>query len=203
TEATVSATLYECGGGEEASDPPIGQPIGNVRIYILDAQGEPVPVGVVGEIHIGGAGVARGYWKRPELTAERFVPGPFAVEAGSRMYKTGDLGKWRADGTIDFLGRNDQQVKVRGYRIELGEIEAAVREQGGVEEVVVVVREDGGGNKNLVAYYTMREGEQIGVEQLRARVGEKLPEHMVPAAYVRRERMPLTANGKVDRERLR
>ena len=136
-----ATTLHEC-RESELGDPPIGRPIGNTRVYILDAGGEPVPVGVVGELYIGGAGVARGYLNRPELTAEKFVKDPFVEEAGARMYKTGDLGRWLPDGNIEFLGRNDDQVKVRGYRIELGEIEATLASHSGVREAAVIARED-------------------------------------------------------------
>jgi amino acid adenylation domain-containing protein len=152
TEATVCATAHEC-REEEEGNPTIGQPIGNMRVYILDASGEPVPIGVGGELYIGGVGVARGYLNRPELTAERFVPDPFVAEAGARMYRTGDVGRRLKDGQIEYVGRNDDQVKIRGYRVELGEIEARLREYGGVREAAVVVREEESGDKRLVAYY--------------------------------------------------
>ena len=189
-------------GGRTGESAPIGRPIANTRIYILDRYGEPVPVGVAGEIHIAGAGVARGYWKRAELTAERFVKDPFVTDAAARMYKTGDMGRWLKDGNIEFLGRNDEQVKIRGYRIELGEIEAALASHPGVREAVVMAREDEPGEKRLVAYYVAADEEVIGAEELRAHLLRKLPEYMVPAAYVRMERMPLTANGKLDRKAL-
>lgn len=185
---------------------PIGQRIGDLELYILDGWGEPVPKGVAGEIYVGGAGVTRGYLNRPELTAERFLVNPFANHAGARMYRSGDLGRWLEDGTIEFLGRNDFQVKIRGYRIELGEIEAALREQEGVGEAVVLLREDSPGEKRLVAYFTLQKGREESsgqsAEILRRHLIGKLPEHMVPTAYVKLEQMPLTGNGKLDRKAL-
>jgi amino acid adenylation domain-containing protein len=208
TEATVVATSGRIDPSGKVI--PIGRPIANTRVYILDEQMEPVPVGVSGELYIAGAGVARGYLNRPELTGERFVKDPFAREGegGARMYKTGDRGRWLADGTIEFLGRNDFQVKIRGFRIELGEIEARLGEVDGVGEVVVAAREDEPGDKRLVAYYTVREEEglesegRVSAEQLRGYLIQRLPEYMVPAAYVLMEKLPLTANGKVDRQGL-
>nr|UTQ11570.1 NRPS [Chromobacterium vaccinii]UTQ11571.1 NRPS [Chromobacterium vaccinii] len=197
TEATVCSTVYLCGGDSDM-DPPIGHAIPNKRIYLLDDYGQPVPVGVVGEIHIGGDGVARGYLNRPELTAERFLRDPFAAEAGARMYKTGDLGRYRADGNIEYLGRNDDQVKLRGFRIELGEIETQLRRCDGVKEAAVLAREDQPGDKRLVAYYS---GE-AEAEALREALRSRLPDYMAPAAYVRLEGLPLTANGKLDRKGL-
>jgi acyl-CoA synthetase (AMP-forming)/AMP-acid ligase II len=202
TETTTYSTWTEMRRGE-GFVPHIGGPIGNTRIYILDGQGEPSPIGVAGEIYIGGAGVARGYLNRPELTAERFVSDRFAREANARMYKTGDLGRWREDGTMEFLGRNDHQVKVRGFRIELGEIEAKLSAHPGVREAVVVAREGSSGDKQLVAYFTRAVSEEgVEAEGLRGRLIESLPEYMVPAAYVELEAFPLTPNGKLDRKAL-
>jgi amino acid adenylation domain-containing protein len=182
--------------------PAIGKPISNTQIYVLDAQRQPVPIGVAGEIYIGGANVARGYLKRPELTAQRFVADSFSTEAGARLYRTGDIGRWRADGTLEYLGRNDDQVKVRGYRIELGEIEAQLARHAQVREAAVVVRQDVAGEKRLVAYITLRDEVTVSVEELRAHLRAVLADHMVPGAFVTLQRLPLTPSGKLDRRAL-
>jgi amino acid adenylation domain-containing protein len=203
TEITVGCATFEIKQDVAGSQSiPIGRPIWNTQIYILDRQGEPAPVGVTGELYVGGAGVARGYLNRPELTAERFVRDRFSEKAGARMYKTGDLGRWLADGNIEFLGRNDDQVKIRGFRIELEEIEARLAEQAGVREAVVLVREDAPGDKRLVGYYTSEDQASVSVEQLREQLSARLPGYMVPAAYVRLESFPLSVNGKLNRRAL-
>ncbi|MBB4636056.1 non-ribosomal peptide synthetase [Longimicrobium terrae] len=198
TEATIWSTAAQCTDAERRPD--IGLPIANVQAYVLGRGGEPVPVGVAGELYVGGAGVARGYLGRPGLTAERFVPDAFGTEPGARLYRTGDRVRRLADGRLDFLGRTDHQVKVRGFRIEPGEIEARLAEQTGVREAVVLVREDAPGETRLVAYVAGPDAPAADV--LRARLGETLPEYMVPAAYVRMDAFPLTPNGKVDRAAL-
>nr|WP_277991511.1 non-ribosomal peptide synthetase [Corallococcus macrosporus] len=178
---------------------PVGRPLRNSTAYVLDAAGRPAPVGVPGELYVGGDGLAWGYLDQPGLTAERFVPDPFSPTPGGRLYRTGDRAKWSADGTVAFLGRTDFQVKVRGFRIEPGEVEAAVLDAPGVAEAVVVAREDVPGDKRLVAYVT---GEGVDAEAVRSRVQERLPDYMVPSAVVVLEALPLSSNGKVDRQAL-
>jgi len=203
SETTTYSTWVAMRRGEPFAA-HIGRPIANTRVYILDGGREPAPAGVIGEIHIGGAGVARGYLNRVDLTAERFVQDPFSQEAGARMYRTGDLGRWLADGTIEFLGRNDFQVKLRGFRIELGEIEARLASHPAIKEAVALAREDSPGDKRLVAYYTTADAVTPGpdAEALRGYLLESLPEYMAPAAYVKLDALPLTPNGKLDRRAL-
>jgi amino acid adenylation domain-containing protein len=198
SETTTYSTRVEM-KREDPFAAHIGRPIANTEVYIVDEQREAAPIGVAGELYIGGAGVARGYLNRPELTAERFVPDAFGREAGGRLYKSGDLARWSAAGEIEFVGRKDFQVKIRGYRIELGEIEATLTAHAQVREAVVVAREDQEAGKRLVAYYT---GAETGAETLRAHLSSRLPDYMVPAAYIHLEAMPLTENGKLDRRAL-
>ncbi len=203
TETTIWSSTETASADESVVN--IGRPIANTQLYVLDERREPVAVGVPGELYIGGDGVTRGYWQRPDLTAERFVPDPFvkpecAAPGGARMYRTGDLARWRPDGRIDFLGRADFQVKIRGYRIELGEIEAVLEGQPGVRQAVVVAREDNPGDVRLVAY--LRTDPGVSTDRLRETIGTVLPEHMLPAHFVTVDEFPLTPNRKVDRKAL-
>jgi amino acid adenylation domain-containing protein len=204
TETTVTNTAYEYDDEHKRRDyasVPIGRPLGNTEIYVLNEHLQPVPVGVGGEVFIGGHSLARGYLRRAGQTAERFVPHPFSPEPGARLYRSGDVGRFLPGGEVEFLGRVDHQVKVRGYRIELGEIEAALARHEGVRETVVIVREDGGG-KRVVAYVVAGEGRTPAAGELRAYLSERLPEYMVPSAFVLLGALPLTSNGKVNRAAL-
>jgi amino acid adenylation domain-containing protein len=201
TEATVWATSYRCSPTDEGAV-SIGRPVANTTIYLLDARLQPVPTGASGEIYIGGAAVARGYLNRPELTRERFVPDPFASRADARMYKTGDLARYRPDGNLEYLGRNDFQVKVRGVRIELGEIEAQLAACPGVRQAAVAARDASSGEKRLIAYLVPQDGVSLSPAGLRARLASVLAEHMLPAAYVVLDAFPLTPNGKLNRRAL-
>ncbi len=202
TEATVIATAFEPAGDETPAVLPIGKPIANVQIHILDSLLRPVPIGVRGELHIGGAGVARGYLNRPELTEQKFVPDPFRKEPGARLYKTGDMARYLPTGDIEFLGRTDDQIKIRGFRVELGEIETVLSQHAGVHEPVVVAREDGRGEKVLVAYYLAAHQPAPTASVLRSFLKDKLPEYMLPSAFMVLDAMPMTPNGKVDRRAL-
>ncbi|MBO4210596.1 non-ribosomal peptide synthetase, partial [Micromonospora echinofusca] len=204
TEITVHATCHELTPGDlvDGAASRIGHPLPDLAIHLLDPHGNPVPVGVAGEIHVGGPGVARGYLDRPALTAERFVPDPYGP-AGARLYRSGDLARRRTDGSLEFLGRIDDQVKIRGYRIELGEIEAAMAALPGVREAVVVVREDTPGARRLVAYSVLDErAELLRPAQIRAALARTLPDYMIPTAFVPLARLPLTVNGKLDKRAL-
>ncbi len=198
TENTVVTTYALVEAGTETQEaPPIGQPIANTEVYLLDEWLNPIPIGVAGELYIGGVGLARGYQGRAELTGEKFLPNPFSQEGGARMYRSGDLTRYRSDGNLEYLDRINQQVKIRGYRIELGEIEAVLNEHPSVEQVIVVAREDEEGERRLVGYVVGRQ--QISSQELREYLRERLPDYMVPGAILQLEAMPLTANGKVDR----
>ncbi len=236
TEATVWSTVAEI--SDDSSKPPIGRPIANTQVYILDAQLQPVPIGITGELYIGGDGLARGYLNRPELTAERFIPNPFSDKEGARLYKTGDLARYQPDGNIEFLGRIDEQVKIRGFRIELGEIEVVLNQHPEVREAVVIAREDISANKRLIAFVVpnsrggfnqdvagtcesvdkpaptspkskslvdegKRSIQNLKSNDLRHFLKAKLPEYMIPSAFVMLETLPLLPNGKVDRRALK
>jgi amino acid adenylation domain-containing protein/FkbH-like protein len=204
TESHV-VTAFDLTGSPEQwpALPPIGRPIDNVQIHVLDPRGRPVPVGVPGELFIGGEALASGYLHKPELTAERFVPNRLpGSEPNGRLYRTGDLARYRADGLIEFLGRMDHQVKIRGFRVELGEVEATLQKHPGVRDVVVTAHQNGAGPKRLAAYCVMKDGERLASDEFRRWLGARLPEYMVPSFLVPLDKLPLTPNGKVDRKRL-
>ncbi|MDZ7399742.1 MAG: amino acid adenylation domain-containing protein [candidate division KSB1 bacterium] len=201
TETTVCASMFLVPEGYR-NNPPIGKPIANFQLYVLDANWQPVPKGVPGELCIGGAGVARGYLNRPDLTAEKFIPDPFSKEKGARLYRSGDLVRYLPDGNIEFLGRIDHQVKVRGFRIELGEIEAALKDHPDILDAAAIVREDRPGDKRIVAYLIPEAGKELTVGDLRSYLRERLPEYMVPSAFMTLSEFPLSPSGKVDRKRL-
>jgi amino acid adenylation domain-containing protein len=200
TETTVWSTIHQVVRCDGAT--PIGRPIANTQVYILDVHLQPVPVGIAGELYIGGEGMARGYIHRPDLTGEKFLPDPFSNEPGTRLYKTGDLGRYLPDGNIEFLGRIDHQVKVRGFRIELGDIETVLAGHPGVHHGAAMVREDEPGKKYLAAYVVAKPECPPTTRDLRLFLKEKLPEYMVPSVFVMLDYLPLTPNGKLDRKAL-
>ncbi|MBD0342777.1 MAG: non-ribosomal peptide synthetase, partial [Microcoleus sp. Co-bin12] len=212
TEATIDSCYFESATGNLAGEQlvPIGRPFPNTQLYILDASLGPVPIGVPGELHVGGAGLARGYLNRPELTAQKFIANPFCEEISSfgpsnRLYKTGDLARYLPDGNIELIGRIDNQVKIRGFRIELAEIEAVLSQHPAVRESAVLVWEEANTRKRLVAYVVPDAREQnssLSSSELRQFLQERLPEYMVPSAFVLLEKLPLTPNGKLDRRAL-
>src|SRR6185503_13214097 len=203
TETVVGCCFYEVAQGASLNGAvPIGRPVANTQVYVLDEYLNPLPPGIPGELFIGGIGLARGYLNNPDLTARAFIPHPFSRERGARVYRTGDRARYLPDGNIEFLGRFDDQVKLRGYRIELGEIETVLCEHAEILEAVVIVREHARGAQTLVAYFVSTDANSPASSELRRHLKEKLPEYMVPAVFVQVERMPLTANGKLDRSAL-
>ncbi len=203
TETVVGCCIYEVPMGKHTSGSiPIGKPIANTQLYILDEYLQPVPTGVAGELHIGGVGLARGYLNQPELTALKFIPNPFSKKEGDRLYKTGDLVRFLPSGDIEYIGRIDNQIKIRGFRVELGEIEGVINQHPSVSASVAIVREDQPGNQNLIAYITLHPDKTLTISQLRSFLQNKLLDHMIPTAFMILEAFPLTSNGKVDRRAL-
>lgn len=202
TEAAIDVTAWECSRERGQRTVPIGRPIANTQIYLLDANLRLLPFGVPGELLIGGVGLARGYCRRPGLTAEKFIPDPFSTQSGARLYRTGDIACYLAGGEIEYLGRLDFQVKIRGFRVELGEIELMLSRHELVRDAVVMLREDVAGEKRLVAYMVGRDGVSLKVDEVRSFLREHLPEHMIPQSFVWLEELPLSPNGKLDRRQL-
>ena len=204
TETTVHVTYHALTDRDisQASGSSVGRPIPDLQVHLLDGQLQPVPIGIAGQVYVSGAGLARGYLNRAGLTAERFLPNPFSRDAGARLYKTGDLARYREAGTIDYLGRVDQQVKIRGFRIELGEIEAALREHAAVDQCAITVREDIPEEKRIIAYFVPKQGQSPAVDELRDFLKQKLPDYMLPAAFVPLSEILLTQNGKLDHSAL-
>ena len=202
TETAIGVAGWKCLPGNPLDTIPIGRPVSNVHLYILDEHRQPVPVGLPGELYVGGVAVGRGYLNRPELTAERFLPNPFSGVEGDRLYKTGDRCRWLPDGNIEYLGRQDEQIKIRGFRVELGEIEGVLKQHPGVREAVVIAREGGHGDKRLAAYVAPHPGVEVSRELLRDFLQQRLPPFMVPSFLVLLEALPLMPNGKIDRRAL-
>ncbi|WP_460206155.1 non-ribosomal peptide synthetase, partial [Scytonema sp. NUACC21] len=198
TEAAIDVTYWRCQPGDQRKTVPIGRPITNTQIYLLDRFIQPVPIGVPGELHIGGEALARGYLNRPKLNSQKFIPNPFRDESGARLYKTGDLARYLPDGNIEFLGRIDYQVKIRGFRIELGEIEAALNQHPQVRETIIIAHEEQPGDKRLIAYVVPQQS-QPTVKDLSHFLRQKLPDYMLPSTFLLLESLPLTPNGKVNR----
>jgi acyl carrier protein len=204
TETVVGCCVYEIAEGPSLNGPvPIGRPIANTQLYILDESLNPLPPGIAGELYIGGAGLARGYLNSPDLTARKFIPHPFSREAGARLYRTGDRALYRPDGNLEFLGRFDEQVKLRGYRVEPQEIEAILREHPGIRETVVIVDENARGAKRLVAYFVHANRHSPTTAELRQHLRERVPEFMMPEVFIKLDEISLTAHGKVDRKAMR
>ncbi len=204
TETTVHVTYrpVSLADLERPWSSVIGRPLPDLDVYIVDGRRNLVPIGVPGEMLVGGAGVSRGYLRRPELSGERFFEDTIGGRPGGRLYKTGDLARYLPNGDVEYLGRIDHQVKIRGFRIELGEIESVLEQHAAVREAVVLAREDAPGDKRLIGYLVCAGGQEPTVGELRAFLKEKLPEYMVPAAFVLLGELPLTSNGKVDRKAL-
>jgi aryl carrier-like protein len=196
--------VYEAGAQVRGGPVPIGRPVANTQLYVLDGQQELVPEGVAGELYIGGAQLARGYLNRPDLTAEKFVPNPFGAAPGARLYRTGDLVRYlpQSDGILEFLGRNDDQVKIRGFRLELGEVEAVLRQHPAIHEAVATALEEMPADRRLVAYLVTKPGSTLDANNLHQFLSTKLPWYMIPSDFLALERLPLTANGKIDRRAL-
>ena len=201
TEATVCISMQLCDENDPLP-PAVGKANDNVTLYILDPHMQPLPIGVPGELHAGGVGLAKGYHNRPELTAERFVPNPFSTDPDAKLYKTGDLCRFRADGTVEFMGRIDNQVKLRGFRIELGEIEAAIRQHPNVHDAVVVINAEVADNKRLIAYLQSADGSEIENDLIRTHLRDRLPEYMIPPVTITLDAYPHLPNGKIDRNAL-
>ena len=201
-ETTVGCSIYEVGDNEEGrATVPIGRPIANTRMYVIDESNNVAPTGTRGEIYIGGAGLARGYYNEPAMTAEKFLPDSFSEKGGERLYRAGDIGRYSSGGDIQYLGRADDQVKIRGYRVELGEIESALKELSDVKDAAVIFKQEGG-EKKIVGYIVTHEGKEMNDEEVKRCLRDKLPDYMVPSRLIQLDRLPLTANGKIDRRGL-